>query len=199
MTFRHPSRASRPSRRPRGQSLVEFSLVFPFFLVLLFSVVEFGFAFNGVLSIDFATRDAALAAAEAGNETGADCSILRVVERSIEAPADRSRITTVRIFKASTTGAKVGPVNTFTRGGTYDCGDGTGTMPYTKSSSSSYPESGRCNVLAGCGGSSFTVDTIGVEMTYIYEWVTPLARLIPLTGTGYTMTKDNAMRMEPVL
>ena len=195
-----PSRLRR--RRQRGQSLAEFTLVFPFFIVLLFGVVEFAFAFNGALSIDFATRDAALAAAEAGSETGADCSILRVIEKSITAPADRNKITQVRIFKATTLGANtLGKNNIFTRGtGTYTCPDGSGTMPYKKdTANSSYPEGSRCNVLAGCGGTSTTVDTIGVELTYVYTWKTPLPRLLPLAGTGYTMVKDNAMRMEPVL
>lgn len=187
-------------RRQLGQSLAEFALVFPFFIVLLFGVVEFSFAFNGALSIDFATRDAALAAAEAGSETGADCSILRVIEKSITAPADRTKITKVRIFKATTLGANTGLNNTFTRGtGTYTCPDGTGTLPYKKDPTSNYAEGSRCNILAGCGGSSTTVDTVGVELTYVYTWKTPLPRLLPLSGTGYTMVKDNAMRMEPVL
>ena len=51
-----------PTREPadvavgagRGQSLVEFALVFPFFIVILFGVIEFAFALNAVLSIDFA-------------------------------------------------------------------------------------------------------------------------------------------------
>ena len=50
-----------------GQSLVEFALVIPIFLVLLMAVIEFAFLMNGQLSINYATRDAALIAAEAGN------------------------------------------------------------------------------------------------------------------------------------
>jgi Flp pilus assembly protein TadG len=190
----------RRRERSRGQSLAEFALVFPFFAVILFGVIEFAFVFNAVLSIDFATRDAALAAAEAGDKPGADCSVLRAVERSVGAPADPGSITTVRIFMATPTGAAKGPVNTFTRGGTFACADGTGTMPYTRTTNS-YPEdSSRCNVLAGCPSTgSPTVDTIGVEMTYVYKWKTPLASLLPMSGPGYTIVKANAMRMEPVL
>jgi len=188
----------RRNDRSRGQSLAEFALVFPFFLVILFGVIEFAFVFNAYLSIDFATRDAALAAVEAGNETGADCSILRAVERSIAAPADKGSITQVRIFKASTTGAMLVPKNVYTRTGSTPCQDGLGSVPYS-ASSTTYPESSRCNVLAGCGPGSLTVDTIGVEITYTYTWKTPLARLLPTAGPGYTMIKANAMRMEPVL
>ncbi len=173
-------------------------MVFPFFIVILFGVIEFAFVFNAYLSIDFATRDAALAAAEAGNDTGADCSILRAIERSIGAPADKGSIAKVRIFKASTTGANLGPTNVYTRTGATPCPDGSGSIPYTIQSTG-YAESARCNILAGCGPGSLTVDTIGVEITYTYAWKTPLARLLPMSGNGYTMIKDNAMRMEPVL
>ena len=67
-----PSQRPRRERRDRrasqaGQSLVEFSLVIPLFLVVLMGVIEFLFLMNGQLSINYATRDAALIAAEAGN------------------------------------------------------------------------------------------------------------------------------------
>ena len=64
-----------PSRqgRQKGQSLVEFALVFPLFIVLLLSIIEFMFLFNAQLSLNYATRDAALVAAEAGARPDADC------------------------------------------------------------------------------------------------------------------------------
>ncbi len=194
--------ARRSRRSGRGQTLVEFSLVFPFFIILLFSVIEFAFALNAMLSVDFATREAALAASEAGNQMNADCSILRAVERSIEPPADDRRITEVRIFKATANGAPVSPVRemVYTRGGALDCplADGTpATLPYTYASGS-YTSDTRCSSLAGCGVGSPTVDTIAVEATYDYRWHTPLPNIVPTSGSGYIMTQGNAMRMEPV-
>ena len=47
---------------PCGQSLVEFALVFPMFFILFLGVVEFAFAFNAILAVNFASRDAALCA-----------------------------------------------------------------------------------------------------------------------------------------
>lgn len=38
----HPRRAGRGSRRSRGQALVEFALVFPLFILLLFGLVDLG-------------------------------------------------------------------------------------------------------------------------------------------------------------
>jgi len=162
-------------------------------MVILFGVIEFAFVFNASLSIEFATRDGALAAAEAGSTPGADCSILKVVDASVGAPADRNSISEVRIYKSDPNGNPIGGVaNIYSRGGGGACPN----LPY-KLVSGSYLDTDRCNVLATavCGG----VDTIGVQVTYVYAWKTPLARMLPMTGPGYTLTTNNAMRMEPVL
>lgn len=193
---RAPSRrrlGDRTSRASRGQSLVEFALVFPFFMVVLLGVVEFSFALNAVLAIDFASRDAALAAAEAGNADGADCSILQALDRSITAPATTNNISEVRIFKSDSNGNPLGPTNIYDLAGKATCAG----LPYHLASEG-YKDTDRCNELAGCKVQS-TVDTIGVRITYVYIWHTPLHSLLSLPGAGYEMVKANAMRMEPIL
>ena len=184
----------------RGQSLVEFALVFPIFLILLFGVIEFAFTMNAYLSIDFASRNAALTAAEAGSNGGADCSILRTIDDSVTAPASSSRIDQVRIFKADTNGNALGPANVYDHSGTMSCplSDGTpATLPY-REITNGYPSSSRCDELGGCKVQT-SVDTVGIEISYSYGWITPLHSLLPTSGPGYTMVKSNAMRMEPVL
>ena len=105
----------------------------------------------------------------------------------------------MRIFKSNTNGDPLGPVNVYVRAVTpVSCplADGTpATLPYHRLS---HTYDTRCAILAGCGTST-TVDTIGVQMTYDYDWKTPLHTLMPMAGPGYTMTKANAMRMEPIL
>ena len=106
-----------------GQSLVEFSLVIPLFLVVLMAVIEFSFLMNGQLSINYATRDAALIAAEAGNagldaqnDDLADCVILQKVQQDVTAPASTSNITQVQIYWTNATGQPLdtsGNVTTF--------------------------------------------------------------------------------------
>lgn len=206
---RSPAAASRWRRailgagrtRSRGQTLVEFALVFPIFITMTMGILEFTFVFNALLSVGHATRDAALVAAEAGNAAGADCVILQQVENDVTAPADRTRITEVVIYRADQNGAVVGgQEDIYTRTGSTSCllADGTTlTVPYS-ASSVTYPDVGRCNVLAGCGNGR-TLDTIGVRVTYRHTWVTPLANLVALGGTGTTIVQSNAMRMEPVL
>jgi Flp pilus assembly protein TadG len=189
------------SSRSDGQGLVEFSLVIPIFLVVFIGIIEFSLTLNALLSINFASREAALIAAEAGNATGADCAILQTVEQSITAPANASRITQVRIYQSTQSGALVaGRVNTYVRSSSMSCSFRTGsiTVPYTLSGSAGYQDTTRCNVLLGCNGSR-GVDHIGVEVQYDYQWQTPLAALLNVSGADYTMVKGNAMRMEPVL
>jgi Flp pilus assembly protein TadG len=218
-------RGHRSIARPRtgssssGQSLVEFALVIPIFLIVLMAVIEFAFLLNGQLSINFATRDAALIAAEAGNATGADCVVLQKVEQDVSAPANRANISRVQIFwtnangqpldtsgNVTTFGSGSQAADTYSRTGTTTCtfADGTTlTVPYSLSGTANYPEAARCSdvqgTLEGCQAGHPGIDTIGVQVTYFDSWRTPLHNLIGLLGTGWTLTESNQMRMEPVL
>ncbi len=187
-----------------GQSMVEFALVLPIFLVLVIGLMEFSVAFNALLGINFASRDAALLAAEAASDTGSDCVILQSIERDVDAPANRSRIQEVVVYWATDTGGVQpgNPVNVYRRTGSTTCSlpDGaTITVPYSLVGAAGYPEDMRCDVLAGCGGGHDTVDTIGVSISYRHTWVTPLANIVTLGGSGFEFTHSNAMRMEPSL
>ena len=55
-------RSSSGQRRSRGQSLVEFALVFPIFLTILFGILDFGFLLYSRISVSSGTREAAHAA-----------------------------------------------------------------------------------------------------------------------------------------
>jgi Flp pilus assembly protein TadG len=210
--------AARRSRRWRsdpaqgGQSLVEFALVWPIFVVTLMAIVEFGFAFHSMLSINYASRNAALLGAEAGEAAGADCIILESVEDDVTAPLDPQRITSVEIFRSDQNGAQMGSsVNRWTRTGSTTCnltGAVSITVPYSRQSNGyregSPPVGDRCDVLAGCGVGHAGLDTIGVRIGYDHAWVTPLAGATGLlgggtmAGSGWTFEKANAMRMEPI-
>ena len=195
-------RSKRRQTRAKGQALVEFALVFPIFFVLLMGLIEFGLVFNAILSINFASRDGSLIAAEAGNSAGSDCVILNKVEQGIGAPSSTSRVQKVEIYKADKNGAQVGSsVNVYNRTGSKTCtlpDSTTMTVPYTLSGSAGYAETNRCNVQGGCGGSG-GVDTIGVKITYRYDWFTPMGSFIGLGISNFTLVESNAMRMEPVL
>lgn len=182
--------------------MAEFALLLPIFMTIVMGVFEFAFVFNAVLGVNFATRGGALMAAEASNSVDADCLILQQVERDITSPVDRSRITEVRIYWSTANGDPVGTAaNVYTRTGTTTCTSASGvvrTVPY-RITSAGYPPSARCNIVNGCSAAHPVIDTIGVRVTYAHAWVTPLRNLVPLGGSGYTITRSNAMRMEPVL
>ncbi len=212
----HTSRRARVAARDtRGQALVEFALILPIFLVLVMGVLEFGFLLNAVLGANFAARDAALLAAEAGSAPGADCVILQSVDGDISAPAADSRIVRVSIYRSDHNGTQIGgSANVYDRTGSTTCtypDDSTLTVHYTLVSAG-YPEEDRCNYIGGCPALGRTqLDTIGVAITYHYPWHTPLAGLLqmlpghgvppgaPLPAPGYDIVKSSIMRMEPVL
>ena len=52
-------RRGRGRPRQRGQSLVEFALVFPLFILLLAGMIDFGLGLYSYMTINNATRDAA--------------------------------------------------------------------------------------------------------------------------------------------
>ena len=186
----------------RGQALVEFTLVFPIFMMLLVGFVEFVFVLNGVLAVDLASRGATLAATEGGSDSRADCAILKSVEDDLGAPADRTHIQLVEIFAATATGAHLGPETTYARSGSMTCRllDGTQlTLPYTITVNG-YPPADRCTLLRGCGASAGTsgasVDHVGVRIVYRHSWRTPFPTIIA-SGPYLTIERSNIMRMEP--
>jgi Flp pilus assembly protein TadG len=201
------NRGSRVSRRRRGsagQALVEFSLVLPIFIFMLLAIIEFAFVFNAILGISFATRDAALVAAEAGNAANADCAILKVAHAAIGPPMNPNKVEAIVIYRTDTNGSLAtyaGQTNTYVPGGTLNCQDGDGTtftLPFTLSGSEGYLQTSRCNVLAGCGNGR-ALDYIGVRITYRHSWLTPLGGIGGPSGTSVTVTQSNSMRMEPIL
>jgi Flp pilus assembly protein TadG len=198
-------RARARNHSSRGQGLVEFALVIPIFLVMLTGVIEFALALNSVLTINFATREAALVAAEAGNTDGADCVILARVEQSMSTPSNAGQISEVLVFKSDKNGAILA-TNRYVRSGTTTCIflSENVTVPYTLSGTENYPDTKRCNILAGCAANApmpatTAVDHVGVQVTYRYFPHTPLRSFLDMSGAGLALSKSNSMRMEPVL
>lgn len=187
------------ARSEKGQAIVEFAMLLPILLLLLVGLIEFSFVWNSRNTVLFASRDGSMLAAEGGSLTGTDCVVLQRIDRDVVSPATALRVQQVSIYWSDRNGDQIGSnQNLYTRTGSTSCtyADGTTiTIPYTLTSAG-YVESARCNVLAGCGGSHTTVDTIGVRITYQHFWLTSFARL---TGTGVTFTEASITRAEPQL
>ncbi len=185
----------------RGQSLVEFALVFPIFILLFIGLIEFAVLFSVILNVNYASRDAALLAAEVGDAVGGDCVILNTLDTALEGATSRAEIEEVRIYWADKDGVELA-ANVYTRGGigtSCTFADGTTiSVPYT-ATALNYPAAQRCSVLSGCGVSHPGLDNIGVAIVFHHEWLTPLPNLVQIPPTGVNFTRSNTMRMEPIL
>ena len=186
-------------RSEKGQAIVEFAMIMPILLLLIIGLIEFSFVLNARNTVLFASRDGSMLAAEGGSLDGTDCVVLQKIDGDVVSPATTLRVQQVQIYWSDRNGDQIGSnANVYTRGGTTSCtyADGTTiTVPYTLSSPG-YVESARCNVLAGCGGSHTTIDTIGVRVTYQHFWLTSFARI---TGAGVIFTEASITRAEPQL
>ena len=184
-------------QKDAGQALVEFALILPVLMLLIVGIAEFALAFNSRDTVFFAARDGSMLAAEGGAIAGTDCVVLDRIERDIVTPARPVRVETVKIYWSDRNGVEQGGAeNLYTRGGSTTCSYGNGTsltVPYTLSTAL-YPEAGRCDVLAGCGGAHTSPDNIGVTIAYQHSWMTTIAR-ISLTGVTFNLTA--ATRVEP--
>ncbi len=179
-------RAQVARRREDGQSLVEFALVMPIFFLLVMGLIEYGFLYNNVLTVQFASRQGVSAAAQVGAEDGADCTILKAVESALTAPIDKSRIDEVEVFESDANGdAITGRVNRYQRVGTLDC-PGSVNQPYTLIGDEGYPQIDRRDSLAD------GLDVVGVRIAYTYQGITPIG-----SGRSWTVSDGATLRMEP--
>ncbi len=208
--------------KSHGQSLVEFAIVFPLFVLLLLGLVEFGFLFNATLAVNFASRNASMTAAVAGANTWSDCKVLEGIEADLAPPLNRALIQNVAIFRTDRAGNPISPPaqNVWTRSGSTSCTGPNGaafTIPYALgvSPDDTYPPTtlARCDQLSGCEReispgpppvlAYVPLNSIGVRILYRYQFHTPLRNLIgflPGASTGYfDISWSNVMRMEPIL
>jgi Flp pilus assembly protein TadG len=188
------------ARGERGQAIVEMALILPLLLFIIVGTIEFSLLLNARNTVSFASRDASMLAAEGGSRDGTDCVVLQQVERDLVAPASAIKVTQIKIFWSDQNGDEVGNNHQlYTRGGSTTCtyGDGTSvTVPYSLTYAG-YLETARCDVLAGCGGSHTGLDTIGVEVQYVHNWLTAFGRVTG--GSGLTFNVATATRAEPQL
>jgi hypothetical protein len=180
-----------------AQALIEFALALPILLLVIFGVVEWAFVQNALSTVNLASRDGAMFAAEGGSNAGVDCLVLQRIERDIVAPTRSQRIQQVVIYWSDANGVQIGSnQNVYVRTGTLTCTLASGstiTAPYTRTVNN-YPESSRCNVLAGCASPHTNLDTIGVAVTYQHRWATAFGTFI---ASSFIFTKSTAIRMEP--
>jgi hypothetical protein len=193
-------RRSTTRGRERGQGLVEFAMLVPVFLLILVGMLEFGFIFDHTMTISYATREGARSgsAFASGNTTTMICNpadggidvdknIVAAVERVLEAPGSQvvvSRIQEIRIYKATSTGAQSGGLaNVWTYApGSGPVVDGQ-PLDFTRSQAN-WNACSRVNFWAG----GVAPDSLGVSITYSYQYITPLRAILTFFGPNGTPT-----------
>jgi hypothetical protein len=199
---------------------VEFALIVPVFLLILLSMLDFGYAFYTNLTIEYATREGARVGAAVANGGGVpgcgpgqsphaadvDLYVMAAVERVLDSAGIRidvdpnvgGGVQSVRIFKADpTTGADtLGLANVwnYSVGGGPTIPDTTARLDFVETSHGWDPCSRQNRIAAP--------DSIGVAISYDYSYITPLAsvfRLISPSGGVPTLKLNDrtVMHLNP--
>ena len=167
-------------RGERGQSMVEMSIVVPVILLLMLSMLEFGFAFDHTLTLQYATREGARYGAALGPGTTSvpcdhvDSEIITAVPRVLTSPGSRvvlANVSEIDIYEAAADGSVSGS-----------------QMNVWKYSSSSVPPF--TNYSTGWNACTLNArrydtnppDSIGVALIYRYDFVTPLGGILRFFG-----------------
>jgi hypothetical protein len=189
-------------RRPRecesGQSLVEVAISIPVVMVMLLSMLEFGFVFSHHLTLEYATREGARAgAAFANGNADINCSgspnvdhyVVSAVQRVLEASGAQipiAQVKEIRLFRATSTGGEVaGDVDVWVPTGSGITVDGL-QLKFARTGGSAWSACGRDNVGP-------IVDSIGVGIVYDYQLVTPIGAALRLTGGGDLRISDRTI------
>lgn len=177
--------------RERGAVLVEAAIVTPLITLLVFGLIEFGFAWKDKLTLASAARAGARAGTVAGLEERADFEILKAIEGSIASNDDVDRIV---VYDASGPGSTVpGACKTAGAGISGQCNVYTGadlSMSWDAFAASGkqghWPASSRQTDSQAPGGLGY----VGVWVSSSYE------SLVGVVGSR-TLSDYVVMRLEP--
>jgi Flp pilus assembly protein TadG len=182
MNWRVGTRGKRPAR---GQSLVEFALVLPLFLALIFSVVEYSLINSAIGAYNFAAKDAARFGAIVGpSDTGAtgyqaDTDMLNIIDNHVLGVVAAIPVE-VDIFEA-------------TEAGTYDTSNPPLQDKWVYSGGSWSAAS--LNWKPGVRNDQLvSQDYIGVRVVYHYTYVTAFFSSL---GATITLSALSVQRIEP--
>ena len=152
-------------RRQSGQSLVEFALVAPLLLLVIFGTIEFCFLYQSANTVSFAAREGARVGAVLGpTDSGADSKILQAIFDATSGGSGLlfSQIQMIEIFKSNQNGSVPAALASCVQAANEDVYDGQGNAcPGTLG----WPPSAR-------NATFNAADYLGVRITYVYNWVT---------------------------
>lgn len=185
----------RHSEPERGASMLEFALIAPVLLLLIFGAFEYGMFFKDYLTVSNTTRTGARVGSAAGSGADADYQIIQAVKAAATAlPGGSNAIQQITIYRSTSTGGAPSTTCQTTSSAADKCNTYTAsafTQPITK---------------FGCGAGSIDsvwcpttrVDSQAIGPDYLGVWVkTTHGFVTKLFGTSKTITDSVVMRIEP--
>jgi Flp pilus assembly protein TadG len=143
----------------RGQAMVEFALVAPFFFALLFGVIEFSLIESSVSAFNFAAKDGARIGSFLGRtDPTVDQQICSEIQSRSQGVVF-AQTQQVEVFKSDVTGAGPGAADNVYTDLTNCTPTQTATPPTT------WPVDSRNDTLADA-------DYLGVRITFLYTYLT---------------------------
>lgn len=180
----------------RGQAMIEMALILPVLLLIVLGTLEFGFAFDHHLTLEYASREGARTGAALSNADNdaavcatVDPQIIAAVQRVLTSPGsdiELDEVAEIRIFRAGADGQETGPVNRWT----YAPGAG----PQVDGADLDFVEASvgwpACSRI-----SNPDPDSVGVSVAYTYYYRTPLPALMGVSSL--TMLDRTIMPLAP--
>lgn len=167
-------------------------MVLPILILIVVAILELGLAFKDFLTVSYLSREGARIAALAGDDSEADCAVLRGLGE-LATTSDLERIDSVQIFKADEGTGNQGLTNTAYYVPGKDptiCNipSDPSTDGWSFASPIQWDPSSR-QVTVG----SNSLDIVGVRITLTHDWITGLA---PFSGTAQ-VDETTITRLEP--
>jgi Flp pilus assembly protein TadG len=132
------SRLRRYPREERGAAIVEFAVMLPLVLLLVFGIVEFGLAFSIKLNVETAARSGARVGSGLRDDRMADYNLLQSVKSALN--DNLSNVQYVVVYKST---------------------NASGAIPAGCSGAMPISQNGSCNVYTGVQLSSLTAASFG--------------------------------------
>lgn len=177
----------------RGAVAVEFALILPILLMLVFGIFEFGMLFRADLTVSQAARSGARTAAALPRVVNYQDATANAVAASLQNALATDEIQYLTIYKANkTTGlpADGGTYKTCTQCYRYSWNAASKT--WTLQGGSSWVST----TQKACGTDETKTDYVGVYVEAKYKFVTGIFK--PMFGESSTLKERTVMRLEPM-
>jgi hypothetical protein len=181
-------------------------MLVPVFMLVLLGMLEFGFLFDHLLTIQYASREGARvgsALADGGGSPACntvDNYVIAAVNRVLKSPGSRidiNQVPTITIYKADSSGNEIsGKANVWNlTPGAGPIVDGTAKLDFSRTDPQGWSA---CPPNRQSGDPA---DSLGVKLTYTYRFVTPLGSILGFFGGGgwsqVTVSDKTVMAINP--